>query len=152
MNSQTLKTASIKELKLFATENNILVDGDKRKKDSYVVAISIWLEDATNIKVSPVDYFISEDEFTVLMPSDSLQPIELIEVKTQLFEPSISKFLLILPLMIPVFLLVLFLKTAPVFLDGCLRALKLLRTHLNKSSSDNKIKKTRFKQLKIAYS
>ena len=93
MNNATIdiKTASIKELKQFTAENNISITGDKRRKSSYILAVTeyfssltpVYNEESNSVEltteeqavvedVAPVEqpiYFTQDEVFTVVKPA-----------------------------------------------------------------------------------
>lgn len=138
------QTASLKELKTFTTENQIEVIGDKRKKESYLVAIEAWqVEQSTEVNNvdnshypnntnKSVNYYVSEKEFTVVIPQDLQQPTEIIDVDTQPSNPSLSNFLILLPAMFAVLSIIFLIKTIILFIDFIVRFIIFIYPYFEK--------------------
>ena len=79
---QNINSFSMTELKAFAQENNILIDGDKRKKISFVDSISAYLVECGDMEVianevdkqptSTPSYFTQDETFTCAYPVQSV--------------------------------------------------------------------------------
>lgn len=101
---ETIQFASFKDLKAFAVANDIQIDGDKRKKVSFVESIEAWLiecgemEAAANqagIDSGSVSDFINISEHidsTIQQPELEHQAKEIANVSSEVVKPVNAKF------------------------------------------------------------